>query len=423
MSLRSFSKSSVRKLSRTIEGLESRQLMAGDTMAAAPAVQLDAPALAEVQPLLTPGKKVDALPAFEIAPPIDILPLLDPFVGVWTSPDPNTGGLTKVEITRDKLGNHHLNAFGKCFPTDCSWGSIQLDLLGTSVIDKTPDYAIGEWNFDFKDTTVTIAKSAEGLVVDMYNVYTDGSGREDWQGRMLLTNSGKLLEVADPGNDQLSNVLLGTWVNSDKDTDGVTKLSVTQSRFTGTVKGQVWGACSPDDCDWGTDTMDLLGSNVGDETPEYGVLEYDHGFKTAYVTTRFENGDLVLGHYNVFKDGSGRSNYYSEERMWKLGDATHDGVFDSSDLVAVFQAGEYEDAVNGNSNWEEGDFNRDGDFNSADIIAAMQGGNYEAGPLRKPLDIFAISPFAKAQSKLQSEAIDSVFAGVDPTDLLLSGLV
>jgi hypothetical protein len=417
MSLRSFSKS-VRKLPRTIEGLESRQLMAGDTMAAAPAVQLDSPAIADVQPLLTPGRKVDALPAFEISPSIDILPLLDPFVGVWTNPDAGTRGMTKIEITRDKLGNHNIRAFGACLPEDCNWGSVKLDLLGTSVIDKTPDYAIGEWDFDFKDTTITLANTPEGLVADMYHVYEDGSGRQDWQDRLLLTKSGKLLEVTDPGSDELKNVLLGAWVNSDANTDSITKLSVTQNRFTGQVNGQVWGACVPDDCDYGVDSMDLLGSSIGDETPEYGVLEYDAGFKTTYITTRFDNGDLVLGHYNVFNDGSGRSNYYSEERMWKLGDANHDGVFDSSDLVAVFQAGEYEDSVNNNSSWEDGDFNRDGDFNSADIIEAMQGGNYEAGAIREPLSIFGgLGDFFAIANKLKPAAIDSLFANVDLSEI------
>jgi hypothetical protein len=59
------------------------------------------------------------------------------------------------------------------------------------------------------------------------------------------------------------------------------------------------------------------------------------------------------------------------------GDANRDGAFDSSDLVQVFVAGEYEDDVEDNSTWEEGDWNGDGDFDSADLVAAMQTGLYE----------------------------------------------
>ena len=57
-----------------------------------------------------------------------------------------------------------------------------------------------------------------------------------------------------------------------------------------------------------------------------------------------------------------------------------DKEFSTSDLVAVFQAGEYEDTVTGNSSWAEGDWNGDGDFTTGDLVFAFQGGNYEQGP-------------------------------------------
>lgn len=59
-----------------------------------------------------------------------------------------------------------------------------------------------------------------------------------------------------------------------------------------------------------------------------------------------------------------------------LGDSNHDGKFDSGDLVQVFQAGEYEDTIVGNSTWEEGDWNLDKDFNSTDLVAAFTAGTY-----------------------------------------------
>lgn len=58
------------------------------------------------------------------------------------------------------------------------------------------------------------------------------------------------------------------------------------------------------------------------------------------------------------------------------GDSTGDGIFDSADLVAVFQAGEYEDGVAGNSTFAEGDWNGDGDFDSTDLVLVFQQGNY-----------------------------------------------
>ncbi len=62
-----------------------------------------------------------------------------------------------------------------------------------------------------------------------------------------------------------------------------------------------------------------------------------------------------------------------------VGDANHDGHFDSSDFVTVFAAGEYSDAIEDNSSFDEGDWNGDGDFDSADFVMAFQAGNYEVG--------------------------------------------
>jgi hypothetical protein len=58
------------------------------------------------------------------------------------------------------------------------------------------------------------------------------------------------------------------------------------------------------------------------------------------------------------------------------GDANLDGIFDSRDLVLVFQGGEYEDAIDGNSHWRTGDWNCDGEFTTSDLIAAFQTGAY-----------------------------------------------
>ncbi len=63
------------------------------------------------------------------------------------------------------------------------------------------------------------------------------------------------------------------------------------------------------------------------------------------------------------------------------GDSNGDGIFDSADLVLVFQIGEYEDGIPGNSTFEQGDWDGDGDFTTADFVFAFQQGTYtsEAG--------------------------------------------
>jgi hypothetical protein len=63
------------------------------------------------------------------------------------------------------------------------------------------------------------------------------------------------------------------------------------------------------------------------------------------------------------------------------GDANRDEVFNSADLVQVFQAGQYEDDIAGNSLWKDGDWNLDGEFPSSDLVAAFDAGGYEQGEL------------------------------------------
>ena len=59
-----------------------------------------------------------------------------------------------------------------------------------------------------------------------------------------------------------------------------------------------------------------------------------------------------------------------------VGDANLDGVFNSTDFVQVFQRGEYEDNIAGNSTWTDGDWDCDGDFTTRDLVLAFQQGNY-----------------------------------------------
>lgn len=64
------------------------------------------------------------------------------------------------------------------------------------------------------------------------------------------------------------------------------------------------------------------------------------------------------------------------EMVRRPGDVNGDGIFDSSDLLLVFQAGEYEDGNPGNSTFEEGDWDGDGDFTTSDLLLAFREGHY-----------------------------------------------
>jgi hypothetical protein len=100
--------------------------------------------------------------------------------------------------------------------------------------------------------------------------------------------------------------------------------------------------------------------------PQYGQWQF--------VEWRDETG-LAVGRSNEMALRM-ETNRHIEAVYALLGDANFDGLFDTSDLVTVFQAGEYEDAHSGNSSFAEGDWNGDGDFDSSDILVAFQTGRY-----------------------------------------------
>ena len=84
--------------------------------------------------------------------------------------------------------------------------------------------------------------------------------------------------------------------------------------------------------------------------------------------------------------------WYENQTIGPPWDVNGDGIFDSSDLVVIFQAGEYEDEIAGNSTFEEGDFDGDGDFTTTDLVFAFTRGRFVAEAIRKDTGINQ-SPF------------------------------
>lgn len=70
-----------------------------------------------------------------------------------------------------------------------------------------------------------------------------------------------------------------------------------------------------------------------------------------------------------------------------IGDVTGDDIFGTADLVAVFQAGEYEDGIDGNSTYAEGDWDGDGDFGTSDLVLAFEQGDYNPVAARPSIDL------------------------------------
>jgi hypothetical protein len=109
---------------------------------------------------------------------------------------------------------------------------------------------------------------------------------------------------------------VGTWVNKDANTRGITRLVIT-SAGGNKLNIRVFGQCHPQDCDWGTTTLATYGVNVQDANHGYGSANYNKGFANTFLGLSNTGNQIMIQGYTQFLDNSGRQNYYSREYFQK----------------------------------------------------------------------------------------------------------
>ncbi|MCA9150462.1 MAG: hypothetical protein KDA92_14225 [Planctomycetales bacterium] len=122
------------------------------------------------------------------------------------------------------------------------------------------------------------------------------------------------------------------------------------------------------------------------------VDEFCRGIRAVDAAFDYNNDGIV--------DLTDLAQYIQTEFRSTVGDANLDGNFDSSDMVAIFRAGQFEDTMAGNSTWLTGDWNCDGEFTTSDLVSAFRWGNYESNgpPLSQSVKTAAASSALKDQA-------------------------
>jgi hypothetical protein len=110
-----------------------------------------------------------------------------------------------------------------------------------------------------------------------------------------------------PGPQATIDGLVGTWVNADANTSGMTKLFVAkvnqqQASFRG------YGKCSPTDCDWGAIPAAF--------SQPWTVGVYNFGFKQTRISISRAGDFLQIQTYDHYTDNSGRQDR-SDQYMFK----------------------------------------------------------------------------------------------------------
>ncbi len=115
--------------------------------------------------------------------------------------------------------------------------------------------------------------------------------------------------------DRFEDMLVGTWINADSGTGGLTRIVI--GRSGSELQIHAWGKCHPQDCDWGTVQLDLIGDNIRDESPSQAMATWNHRFAITHLLIGIEGRRMVIRSYTLYRDASGRRNQRALELFVK----------------------------------------------------------------------------------------------------------
>ena len=110
--------------------------------------------------------------------------------------------------------------------------------------------------------------------------------------------------------------LAGEWLNTNSAARGITRIVLAVEG--GELVMRAFGACEPSPCDWGeVATCFFAKERCYYESMAFTAL-YDFGFMESQLLAHVKLGVLVVAKFDRFKDGSGRSNYFSREFFYRM---------------------------------------------------------------------------------------------------------
>jgi hypothetical protein len=112
-----------------------------------------------------------------------------------------------------------------------------------------------------------------------------------------------------------ANTMVGTWLNADRNTRGITRIIITESGNQYEI--QAFGSCTPTDCDWGKSVLITYGNDVTDATHNSGTAQYNPNFAQTTLTLKQSGSQITLDGFTRFTDSSGRQNYHTRHTMRK----------------------------------------------------------------------------------------------------------
>lgn len=105
--------------------------------------------------------------------------------------------------------------------------------------------------------------------------------------------------------------LVGVWINSNPDTNGIARMEFSKSNGKLSVRVDAIG---PDGLiDWGMVPVKLLAASPKSRTTAGFTCVYDFGFAETKLQAMIMKGLIVLAQFHEFKDDSGRMDFFVRE--------------------------------------------------------------------------------------------------------------
>lgn len=105
--------------------------------------------------------------------------------------------------------------------------------------------------------------------------------------------------------------LVGTWINSNLDTKSIARLKITNTE--GKLQLQIFAIGQEVLIDWGVAEVAVLTSGPASHQCAGFTCRFDFGFAETRLQAMLMKGLLVLAQFHLFKDESGRADYFLRE--------------------------------------------------------------------------------------------------------------
>jgi hypothetical protein len=258
------------------------------------------------------------------------------FPGTWTSSDPGTRGVARLDLAvRDGELVGRIWGGGANGPVD--WGPSRAQALyADAVTSRAGAGFLLRYDHGFLTSHVEANLKLGVAVLCVYQSFQDASGRHDYFFREFLSADGGAGEMAPApavaeascgldeelgrGLGAADELLLGHWHNTNHRSRGIPEIALERrgDRGANALAVRVWGAGAHGLADWGETQGDLFTCIEEDGVRSAAALaRYDFGFMECELQIRQNKGILAVTTFNSFRDGSGRASYVTRELFYR----------------------------------------------------------------------------------------------------------